>query len=209
MSMSENNQGAIAPTSEKSYAEGLVNRQSAWWKKFFNVQLPYKWNIRRLKPGFVLDIGCGIGRNLLHLDGNGMGVDHNPVSVAICRERGLRAFTVDEFQASSHHVPGHFDSILLAHVAEHMANDEFKALLSTYLPLLKEGGKVIVITPQEYGYKTDDTHVEFTDFKKVEAVFSALSLQTLKQYSFPFPRFAGRLFQYNEFVSVALKPYTG
>jgi SAM-dependent methyltransferase len=193
------------PTSEKSYAEGLISRQSAWWKKFFNVQLPYKWNINRLKPGFVLDVGCGIGRNLLHLDGKGIGVDHNPLSVDICRQRGLKAYTVDEFNASEYHIAGKFDSILLAHVAEHMRADEFVALLKEYLPMLKADGRVIVITPQEYGYKTDDTHVQFMDFEAVDRVFSEVGLQTEKQYSFPFPRLAGKLFQYNEFVSVARK----
>lgn len=194
------------PTREKSYAEGLVSRQSAWWKKLFNVQLPYKWNIRRLNPGFVLDIGCGIGRNLLHLNGNGVGVDHNPDSIAICRLRGLSAFTVEEFSASSYCTPGHFDSLLLAHVAEHMTETAFQQLLEVYLPLLKKGGKIIVITPQEFGYKTDDTHVQFMDFAKVAQVFSTLSLTTIRQYSFPFPRFTGKWFPYNEFVNVAVKP---
>ena len=194
-----------SPTSENSYAEGLVYRQSAWWKKFFNVQLPYKWNIQRLKPGYVLDIGCGIGRNLLHLEGNGIGVDHNPLSISICRERGLTAFTVDEFLLSEHNVSEKYDSILTAHVAEHMPKQDFINLLTTYLPLLKTGGKVIVITPQEYGYKTDDTHVEFVDFENIKDTFTRLGLETEKQYSFPFPRIAGHLFQYNEFVSVGIK----
>jgi len=192
-------------TSDKSYTEGLIYRQSAWWKKLLNVQLPYKWNILSLKPGFVLDVGCGIGRNLLHLNGNGVGVDHNEMSVEVCRQRGLEAYTVDEFLKSSLNVPERFDSILLAHVAEHMTRTEFVNLFDAYLPLLKKGGKVIVITPQEYGYKTDDTHVEFTDFDAVKDVFQKLNLTTHKQYSFPFPRFAGKLFQYNEFVSVAVK----
>lgn len=192
-------------TRDNSYAEGLVSRQSAWWKKFFNVQLPYKWNIRKLNPGFVLDIGCGIGRNLLHLDGNGIGVDHNPLSISICKERGLTAFTVDEFLLSPYNVAEKYDSLLTAHVAEHMTKQEFIDLLRTYLPLLKKGGKVIVITPQEYGYKTDHTHVEFVDFENIKDTFTQLGLTIKKQYSFPFPRIAGRLFQYNEFVNVGIK----
>ena len=192
-------------TSDKSYTEGLIYRQSAWWKKLLNVQLPYKWNILSLNPGFVLDVGCGIGRNLLHLNGHGVGVDHNERSVEVCRQRGLSAYTVDEFLKSSLNVPERFESILLAHVVEHMTEPEFVHLLNVYLPLLKKGGKVIVITPQEYGYKTDDTHVEFVDFDAVARVFSKVGLKVCRQYSFPFPRFAGRYFQYNEFVSIALK----
>jgi hypothetical protein len=33
----------------------------------------------------------------------------------------------------------------------------------------------------------------------------ALGLSVRRQYSFPFPRFAGRAFTYNEFVTVARK----
>jgi hypothetical protein len=74
--------------------------------------------------------------------------------------------------------------------------------LAQYQPLLKSKGKIIVITPQEAGFKSDDTHVEFMDFGKVKTVFNELQYQTIKQYSFPFPRFVGRFFKYNEFVSI-------
>jgi len=196
----------IKSTSDDSYAEGLVNRQSAWWKKFFNVQLPYKWNINRLQLGFVLDVGCGIGRNLLHLNGNGIGVDHNPLSIKICADRGLKAFLVDDFLKTDYCKPEYFDSILLAHVAEHLKPEEFEGILKAYLPYLKKGGKLVVITPQESGYKIDNTHVKFVDFKVVDSIFKEFSLETVKQYSFPFPRFVGKVFPYNEFVSVAKKP---
>ena len=193
-------------TSNDSYAEGLVNRQSAWWKKFFNVQLPYKWNINRLQLGFVLDVGCGIGRNLLHLKRNGIGVDHNPLSIKICSDRGLKAFLVDDFLKTDYCKLEYFDSILLAHVAEHLKPEEFDGILKAYLPYLKKGGQLVVITPQESGYKIDNTHVKFVDFKVVEGIFREFGLETIKQYSFPFPRFVGKVFPYNEFVNVARKP---
>ena len=195
----------IKSTSDDSYAEGLVSRQSAWWKKFFNVQLPYKWNINRLQLGFVLDVGCGIGRNLLHLNGNGIGVDHNPLSIKICLERGLKAFLVNDFLNTEYCKPEHFDSILLAHVAEHLEPAEFEGIIKAYLPYLKKGGKLVIITPQESGYKIDNTHVKFVDFKVVDSIFKEFGLETIKQYSFPFPRFVGKVFPYNEFVSVARK----
>ncbi|HZZ81595.1 MAG TPA: class I SAM-dependent methyltransferase [Gemmataceae bacterium] len=85
---------------DEAYTQRLVRLESVWWKKLFSVQAPYRWNIRRLQPGFVLEVGCGIGRNLRHLDGNGVGIDHNPTSIATCRERGLTAFTTESFLAS-------------------------------------------------------------------------------------------------------------
>ena len=52
-----------------------------WWKKLLDVQAPYRWNLQRLKLGLTLEIGCGIGRNLMHLKGQGIGIDHNFQSV--------------------------------------------------------------------------------------------------------------------------------
>jgi len=191
------------PTNEKNYTDGLLYRQSVWWKKFFNVQYPYKHNIQSLKPGFVLDIGCGIGRNLLHLNGNGIGVDHNPTSIAVSKSRGLKAYTVDDFLKSTYNKPEIFDSILLAHVAEHMTGNDFITLLKQYTHLLKNDGRIIVITPQEKGFKSDDTHVQFMDFVTIENLLKQIGFNTTRQYSFPFPRVVGCFFKFNEFVSVA------
>ena len=193
------------PTNEKNYTDGLLYRQSAWWKKFFNVQYPYKYNIQRLKPGFVLDIGCGIGRNLLHLNGNGVGVDHNPTSIKVSKSRGLKAYTVDDFLKSSYNRPETFDSILLALVAEHMTGDDVTKLLKQYLHLLKNDGRIIVITPQEKGFKSDDTHVQFMDFITVKNLLKQINVNITRQYSFPFPRIIGHFFKFNEFISVAKK----
>ncbi len=191
------------PTDKENYTQSLITRQSKWWKKLLNVQYPYKKNIQSINPGFVLDIGCGVGRNLLHLNGHGIGIDHNPTSVEICTAQGLKAYTNIDFEQSPYNLPQTFDAILLAHVAEHMTQKDTVALLAQYQHLLKPNGKIIVITPQEAGFRSDDTHVEFMDFDKVKNVFNLLRCRTVKQYSFPFPRFAGRFFKYNEFVSIA------
>ncbi len=155
--------------------------------------------------GFTLDIGCGLGRNLIHLDGNGVGIDHNPHSVEVARSRGLQVFTPDEFQRSAFNVPASFDSILLSHVVEHMAKGEAVELLASYLYLLKAEGQVVIIAPQERGYRSDETHVQFMDFQTLKEIARSAGLDTVKQYSFPFPRVFGRIFKYNEFVSINKK----
>ncbi|HKP13731.1 MAG TPA: class I SAM-dependent methyltransferase [Blastocatellia bacterium] len=192
-------------TADRRYAARLATRGSAWWKRWLDVQAPYRWNLRRLQPGFTLDIGCGIGRNLLHLAGDGVGVDHNPHSVEMARARGLQAFTPAEFEASPFNAAGRFDSLLLSHVVEHMTEPEAIRLLESYLHALRAGGQVIQITPQESGYRTDPTHVEFMDFAALNRIACAVKIKPVKQFSFPFPRSFGRLFRYNEFVHVSLK----
>lgn len=190
-------------TDDAAYARYLETTQTASWKRWLDVQRPYRWHVRRLGLGFVLDLGCGIGRNLAHLGGHGVGVDHNETAVAIARGRGLEAFTPDGFAASAYACPGRFDGMLVAHVLEHMTRADGEALLRTYLPYVKAGGRVALITPQEAGYRADPTHVAFIDERALAALAAALGLDVQRQYSFPFPRAAGRLFRYNEFVLIA------
>ena len=65
---------------------------------------------------------------------------------------------------------------------------------------------MIFITPQERGYRSDPTHVRFLDFEDLREAAGETGLALVRESSFPFPRFAGRWFAYNEFVSVSVKP---
>ena len=167
------------------------------------VQRPYRWNLRRLAPGFTLDIGCGIGRNLDHLDGNGVGIDHNAEAVARGERAGLLAYTPDEFAASEFAIPGRFDSLLASHVVEHMTADAAAELVQRHLAYVRTGGKAIFITPQERGFRSDPTHVALYGFDELDALLDRLELVRDRAYSFPFPRVAGKVFTHNEFVVVA------
>jgi 2-polyprenyl-3-methyl-5-hydroxy-6-metoxy-1,4-benzoquinol methylase len=144
-----------------------------------------------------------VGRNLEHLDGAGIGVDPNQACVEAARERGLRAYVPVDFDRACEAEGWQFDSMLLAHVLEHVGFDEGVSLVRQYLPHLRRGGRVVFITPQEAGYRSDRTHVEFIDDVKLRQICEALGLTVERSYSFPFPRPAGRSFRYNEFVVVA------
>ena len=198
---------AGAATHGEEYAERLIKLQTARWKQWLDVQAPFRWNLRRLDPGVTLDIGCGIGRNLLHLPRLSVGIDVNEYCVRAAKARGLIAFTPGEFERSAeYNRPGRFDTILLAHVAEHMTEDQAVALLKEYEPLLRFDGKLIVLSPQEAGFRSDATHIELMDFARLSRISSRLGLQPERAFSFPFPRWAGGLFTYNEFVVVSRKP---
>lgn len=191
-------------TQEKAYTERLLALEPRW-KKLAGVQLPYRLHLRGLRLGNVLEVGCGIGRNLLHLGGNCVGVDHNPDSVAVARSRGLLAFTPEEFRASEHSRNEAFDSMLVSHVLEHMRRSEAVDLVKEYLPVLRNGGRVVMITPQDSGFRSDASHVEFMDFVALMTIAGGTGLQVERAYSFPFPRMIGRIFTYNEFVVIARK----
>src|SRR5262245_15829440 len=192
-------------TQDPWYTRRLLSLQGVWWKRIIDVQAPYRWNLQRLKLGFTLEIGCGIGRNLLHLAGKGIGVDHNPDTVAVARARGLRAFTPADFAASEYFCENSFDSLLFAHLLEHLTEADSSAIVRDHLWLLKPGGRIVMITPQEKGFSSDPTHLTFVDFQKLGQLAEALHLIPVAQYSFPFPRIFGRFFTHNEFVFVCAK----
>jgi SAM-dependent methyltransferase len=159
--------------------------------------------VRRLLGGRdVLEVGCGIGRNLAHLAPRAIGVDHNEASIAICRERGLTAYTGDEFATSADARPGRFDGLLAAHLIEHMPRGEAIRVLAGYLPYVSARARLVLICPQERGYASDATHVEFAGFDELAEACAALGFTPVRRISFPFPRPLGRLFTHNEFVLV-------
>jgi 2-polyprenyl-3-methyl-5-hydroxy-6-metoxy-1,4-benzoquinol methylase len=207
--MGDRHTNNVRSTADSEYTDRLRRLGGIRWKQVLDVQAPYRWNVRRLGLGQTLDIGCGLGRNLLHLDGRGVGVDHNADSVAVARSHGLEAYTVEEFLQSERAVPASFDSLLAAHVVEHMSEQDAVAMLRGYLTYLKPQGKLCLITPQEVGFRSDTTHVRFVDFEALARLSRALDLDVVRQFSFPFPRVVGKAFRYNEFVQLSAAPGAG
>ncbi|MEI2732465.1 MAG: class I SAM-dependent methyltransferase [Dermatophilaceae bacterium] len=193
-------------TEGRDYAERLRAMQDVWWKRALDVQRPYRANLHRQHLGVTLDIGCGIGRQLSWLPPGSVGVDHNSHSVAVARQRGLAAYATGDFLASELASPGAFDSLLLAHVVEHMEREEALEVIRSYLPYLRPGGRLMLICPQEVGFRSDPTHVRFFDGPDLAALARDLGLEPGMPWSFPFPRWAGKVFVYNETNLVATLP---
>lgn len=191
-------------TASAAYTERLARRSGARWKQILDVQAPYRWNLRRiLGERRTLDVGCGIGRNLHSLPTGSMGVDHNATSVQLCREAGLSALTTDEFLEQDAAEHGGFGGMLAAHLVEHLPAGGAVDVLAPYLPYLAPDAKIVLICPQERGFASDPTHTVFADQPRLGALARQLGLRVEKQYSFPLPRFTGKVFTYNEFVTVA------
>lgn len=189
------------PTAGLEYAERLAALSDARWKRVLHVQAPYQRNIRRFSLGRAIDVGCGIGRNLPALAPGSVGVDHNPFSIEVARRSGLAAFTDEEFFADPDlSRADSYDGMLVAHVIEHLTPADARTILGMYLPLVRSGGRVALITPQERGYATDHTHITFTDTEALRALARDLDIEVARTSSFPLPRWTGKAFAYNEFV---------
>lgn len=186
-------------TEADDYAERLRRGQGVWWKRVLPVQWPYQHNLRRQQLGVTLDVGCGIGRNLASLPPGSLGVDHNARAVEIAREAGLEAMTVQDFRASNRATPGAFDSLLVAHVLEHLDEETGRGLLEEYLQFIRPGGSAFIVCPQERGYRTDPTHVRYLTDGDLADLCHEVGLEPVRSYSFPLPRWAGSAFAYNEF----------
>ncbi|GAB3183349.1 methyltransferase family protein [Micromonospora palomenae] len=199
-------QDAPTGTQGEDYTRRLQRLGGARWKQLLDVQAPYRWNLRRLGLGRTLDVGCGLGRNLANLGGGAVGVDHNATSIAHARAAGHEAYTVEEFFRSEHARPDAFDSLLAAHLLEHLPAGQALEVVSSYLPFVRSGGTAVFITPQERGYASDASHVRFVGFAEAAEAARDLGMTVVRQYSFPFPRALGKLFTYNEFVTVARLP---
>lgn len=178
--------------------------QQAWWKRALDVQRPYRNHLQSLNLGRVLEIGCGIGRNLVNLGGspNNIGIDHNPTSIEVAKSRGLTALLPAEFKLSEYSLPDTFDSLLVAHVLEHLTVEDAINLIVDYLPYIISHGKVVIITPQEAGFASDPTHVTMMNHKLVASILEKLQVKIDSQYSFPFPKWVGKIFPYNENVTI-------
>src|SRR6478609_2276219 len=206
MGDSDDDQGSGKATAGSEYAERLTALETARWKRVLDVQRPYRWNLERLHLGRTLDVGCGIGRNLQNLGPDAVGVDHNAHSIEICRQRGPTAYTTQDFLEGSKGQPETFDAMLCAHLLEHVSQEVADDIVTQYLPYLRPGGQVVFITPQEVGFRSDETHVRWVDREVAEGHVARHGMTVVRSYSFPFPRPVGKLFKYNEFVTVARKP---
>lgn len=189
----------------EDYTHRLERSDATWWKRLLDVQAPYRRHIQRVVDTPVLDVGCGIGRNLLHLSGQGVGVDTNAHSVEAARQRGLVAHTAEVFPSTEHARDGEYRSLLFAHVLEHMDLESATRLIAQYLPYLTSEGSVVVIVPQEAGFVSDPTHVAFLGPNEIVSVARSNDLEIEEIYSFPLPRWVGRLFRHNETVALLRK----
>lgn len=192
-------------TRSEAYRQRLERLGGARWKRWLDVQAPYRRHLRGLGLGRTLDLGCGLGRQLVALDPGSVGVDHSPHAVAAARARGAEAYLPEEFRASPR-AGERFDALLCAHVLEHMRREDAEALLAEWLPCVREGGRVVLIAPQEAGFRSDPSHVEFLDLPDLAALLRRGGCEIERAYAFPFPRLVGRLFRHNESIAIGRRP---
>jgi SAM-dependent methyltransferase len=204
--MEVSNSGDGSLTQADDYAQRLVSLQSVAWKERLRFLDPYGWHIRFVCKGFVLEIGSGIGRNLRALKGRSLGIDHNESSVKYANSKGLESLTVDQFFSGEDKKYDEFETLLMAHVLEHIDEPTQNQIFKQYLNYLAPGSRVVLICPQEKGFDSDPTHIRWVDDQLLRQILESLGCIDVKVSSFPFNRRFGKSFIYNQFVATATLP---
>lgn len=125
----------------------LDNEDRHWWYRGRRRIVLDEIGRLHVKPGArILDAGCGSGRLLDELTAYGevSGLDHNPDSVEIARERGhpdVRQGVVEDLPWED----GTFDLITCLDVVEHTADD--RVTLRELGRVLKVGGHLLITVP--------------------------------------------------------------
>jgi 2-polyprenyl-3-methyl-5-hydroxy-6-metoxy-1,4-benzoquinol methylase len=199
MSYSESTQNA-------AYTDRLISIQTSKVKRLFKFINPYRNNIRKVCSGRVLDVGCGIGRNLMYLGSSiNVGVDHNENSIQFLNSKGYLGFTPKEFEENFPTNEETFDTILFSHVIEHLSRESAIEVVQHYSKWLKTNGLIVIICPQEKGFASDITHLSYFDERDIEKLLIASGFSGVRKKSFPFSRRFGRIWMYNEHVVTGLK----
>ena len=119
--------------------------------------------------GRVLDIGCGAGRHLLHLQKRGysvLGIDISPLALDVCRKRGLRKLKLMPIERIDFK-PNSFDTVLM------MGNnfglfgnlEKAKRLLKRFHRITSKDALIIASTRDPY--KTDNpAHLQYHKMNK-------------------------------------------
>ncbi|MDY6793025.1 MAG: class I SAM-dependent methyltransferase, partial [Thermodesulfobacteriota bacterium] len=106
----------------------------------------YRDEIRFIRKGKGLDIGCGNGKFIRDMNFLGWqfeGVEFNPIAVDICHKAGLKVFQGDLHSAAFK--DNSFDIVTTRQVIEHIP--EPVNFIKEIARILKSGGRLVIKTP--------------------------------------------------------------
>ena len=125
---------------------------------------PFEQKAMEFAKGSVLDVGCGAGRHSLYLQQKGLdvfGIDISPLSIEVCRLRGLRKAEVMSIEEVDF-PPDSFDTVLMLgnNFGLFGSFERARLLLKRFHEMTSEDALIIAATRDVY--KTDKPdHLEY------------------------------------------------
>ena len=134
-----------------AYEELYVAEQTHWWyvgKRERVLRLLERFSAANGGPRRILDVGCGTG-GFLEAAARcdvAVGMDHEPLALALCRRRGARELIQHDVASSPWPIGDRaFDVVTALDVIEHVDDDA--GCLAEIARVLKPGGVAIVNVP--------------------------------------------------------------
>ena len=177
----------------KRFFEGYISTHVGYAEKispqsFEVVAKIFKKHISRFLPesktAKILDIACGSGHLLHFLQSQGysrtQGIDLGAEQLEIARKMGVKNIEAGDLFTFLKEYQDHFDLIIAFQIIEHLSKNEAVDCMDLIYRALKEGGKVLVATPNVTS--PAGLWSTFGDFTH-ELVFTSRSLSQLLRVS--------------------------
>ena len=165
---------------------------------------PYRWNVRRLAKGRVLDVGCGIGRCLDFIRPRGVGVDPNEQrSPSAARRVTRHTCRMSSSGARSPPLPAS-STHCCARMCSNTSTSRLRWPWSVSTCPIRQGGRVhLHHSPGARSAIRRDARAADGCRRNCRRWPRRCGLTIERMSSFPLPRLFGRWFMYNETVVVA------
>jgi O-antigen chain-terminating methyltransferase len=134
----------------------------------------------------VLDLGCGRGEFLelmKEISIDARGIDTDPQTIALCRNRGLAVEVADIFDHLTALPDRHLDGIFCAQVAEHLPPERLPELIRLAGAKLRREGVLVIETPNPECLAIFATHF-YLDPTHTRPIPPALMVFYLEEFGF-------------------------
>jgi SAM-dependent methyltransferase len=154
--------------SEHSGKEELVSMMRRLYEPLYRIirifKVPIKWvfgshaelaelvETGQIAPGRAIDLGCGVGNEVIYLAKNGFdatGVDFSPTAIRMAQEKadsaGVKAAFIRDDLTNLRHVTGTYDLILDYGALNDLTQEERDRYMNSVLPLAHSGSQFLLM----------------------------------------------------------------